>query len=66
MTDKRGRGVSSKRKRQTWQTEDGGLPTGGRCEARHEVLQPAGKDAVLGTAQRTETSKRMAEPRWTE
>lgn len=64
-TDGRGRGVSSKRNRQTCQTEDGGLPAGGRREARHEVLKPEGKDAVLGTARQRETSKRMAEPQWT-
>ena len=56
-TDGRGRGVSSKRNRQTCQTEDGGLPAGGRREARHEVLKPAGKDAVLGTARPTRDIK---------
>ena len=61
----RDRGVSSKMKGQTYRTGTEGQgcipPAGGRREARRDALMPAGKDAALGTAQRTEAWKGMAE-----
>lgn len=61
----RDRGVSSKRKGQTYRTGTEGQgcipPAGGRREARRDALMPAGKDAALGKARQTEAWKGMAE-----
>lgn len=59
--DGRGQGYFLKKERTDTSDRDGGLPAGGRCEARRDVLMPAGKDAALGTARQTEAWKGMAE-----